>query len=367
MSNILFIANDDWYIKSHRSDLLIKAKYHFSKVGLLTNISKKTKLEKHIKIFDWQMNKKSINLFKIIFEVKKIFTTIKEFSPELIHCIGMKPIILMSILNFFINKKITYAFTGFGILDSRYSIKYKLMKKIFFFCFFYLSRNTTFKIIVQNTENKNYLINLGVSKNKIKFIPGTGLSFKKKIKTKVPKIKTILFAGRLLWSKGVKEFIECSNSKYFLNQNVKFLLIGSPDYGSSDAISVEYLKSQNDKNFTWLKKQKSLDKFFSKSYLFLYPSTYGEGTPRVVLEAFRHSLPVIAFRNPGCNDIIKNNLNGFLIEPKNTKKMINRLRFLLNNKTVRNKIGRNAYNYAKKNFSNKKVFIDTYKVWKQLL
>ena len=47
--------------------------------------------------------------------------------------------------------------------------------------------------------------------------------------------------------------------------------------------------------------------------------------------------------------------------------MINRLRFLLNNKTVRNKIGRNAYNYAKKNFSNKKVFIDTYKVWKQLL
>ena len=313
------------------------------------------------------MNKKSINFFRIIFEVKKIYKTIQCFSPNIIHCIGMKPIILMSIVNFFLNKKIIYDFTGFGILDYKYSLKYKFMKKIFFFCFFYLSKKTIFRIIVQNTENRNYLINLGISKKNIKLISGTGISFNKKKVKKFSKVKTILFAGRLLWSKGVKEFIACSNSKYLKKYNLKFLLIGSPDNGSSDAVSSEYLKLQKNKNFTWLQKKKSLDKFFSRSYIFLYPSTYGEGTPRVVLESFKHSVPVIAFRNPGSNDIIKNNFNGFLIEPKNIEEMINKIKFLLNNKTIRNKIGRNAFNYFKKNFSNKKIFFDTYNVWQDLL
>ena len=92
----------------------------------------------------------------------------------------MKPIILMSIVNFFLNKKIIYAFTGFGILDYKYSLKYKFMKKIFFLFFYLSKKKTIFRIIVQNTENRNYLINLGISKKNIKLISGTGISFNKK-------------------------------------------------------------------------------------------------------------------------------------------------------------------------------------------
>ena len=44
-------------------------------------------------------------------------------------------------------------------------------------------------------------------------------------------------------------------------------------------------------------------------------------------ESFKHSVPVIAFRNPSSNDIIKNNFNGFLIEPKNIEEMINKIKF----------------------------------------
>lgn len=367
MNNILFIANDDWYIKSHRQDLLLKTKLHFSKVGLLTNISNKIKFSNSLKVYNWKMNKKSINFFKVIFEIKKIFEVIKKFQPNLIHCIGMKPIILMSILNFLIDKKTVYAFTGFGILDSKYSIKYKLMKRIFFFIFVNLIKNKSFKIIVQNKENKNYLINSGISKKKISLIPGTGLDFNQKIKPRSYKRKIILLAGRLLWSKGIKEFIKCSKSRVLNSYKIKFLLIGDPDLGSTDAVPSDYLKSNINRNFIWLNKQKSLNKYFKKSYLFLYPSTYGEGTPRVLLESFKFSVPVIAFRNPGCNDIIKNNVNGFLIEPKNTDKMIKKITYLFENKIKRDKLGSNAYEYVKKNFSNQKIFLNTFKVWKDLL
>jgi glycosyltransferase involved in cell wall biosynthesis len=366
MNNILFIANDDWYIKSHRSDLLKRAKLYFSNVGILANLTNKKKLFKDIKVYDWKMNKKSINFFKILFDVNKINDAISNFSPNLIHCIGMKPIILMSILNFFINKKTIYAFTGFGILDSKYFLRYKLMKKIFFFFFKYFTKNKKFRIIVQNTENKHYLINLGILRKNIKLIHGTGFTFSKKKNYKYSKKKIILFAGRLLWSKGVKEFIECSNSKYLKDKDIQFLLAGKPDLGSIDAFPVEYLESNKNKNFVWLKKQKTLDGLLKKSYLFLYPSTYGEGTPRVVLESFKYSVPVIAFKNPGCNDIIKNNYNGFLIEPMNTNKMIKKINYLLENKVLRNKLGKNASKYLFKNFSNKKIFADTYKVWKNL-
>ncbi len=367
MNNILFIANNDWYIKSHREDLLLKTQSYFSKIGLLTNVSSKIKFSNNVKVFDWKMNKKSINFFNIIIEIKKIFTVIKKFQPKIIHCIGMKPIILMSILNFFINKKTVYAFTGFGILDSKYSIKYKLMKKIFFFIFFNLINNKSFKIIVQNKENRNYLINLGVSKKKISLIPGTGFNFDQKIKNKPYKKKIILLAGRLLWSKGVKEFIKCSKSKLLNSNKIQFLLIGDPDKGSTDAVPSNYLLSNLNRNFVWLNKQKSLNNYFKKSYLFLYPSTYGEGTPRVVLESFKFSVPVVAFKNPGCNDIIKNDWNGFLIEPKNTDKMIKKISYLIKNKIKRDELGSNAYEYVRKNFSNQKIFFNTYKVWKDLL
>ena len=119
------------------------------------------------------------------------------------------------------------------------------------------------------------------------------------------KKKIILFAGRLLWSKGVKEFIDCSKSKRLQGKDTQFFLVGSPDLGSTDAVSVNYLQSHKNEYFTWLKKQKTLNNLFKKSYLFLYPSTYGEGTPRVVLESFKYSVPVIAFKNSGCNSDIK--------------------------------------------------------------
>ena len=141
---------------------------------------------------------------------------------------------------FLIDKKTVYAFTGFGILDSKYSIKYKLMKRIFFFIFVNLIKNKSFKIIVQNKENRNYLINSGISKKKISLIPGTGLDFIQKIKPRSYKRKIILLVEDFYGQRELKNLLNALN-QVLNSYKIKFLLIGDPDLGSTDAVPSDYL------------------------------------------------------------------------------------------------------------------------------
>lgn len=88
-----------------------------------------------------------------------------------------------------------------------------------------------------------------------------------------------------------------------------------------------------------------LQDLFSKSSIFIFPSM-GEGFGLVVLEALSAGLPVIVSKNCCGTDIIKDGYNGFVIEAGDTKELINKINWFIENKEKLPEMSRNAIKTA---------------------
>jgi glycosyltransferase involved in cell wall biosynthesis len=134
---------------------------------------------------------------------------------------------------------------------------------------------------------------------------------------------TFLFASKLLISKGVEEYLKAAKNIIKKNLNAKFLIAGKYDPTQHDPISVNsYQKLLNEEKITYLGElsYRQMNEAFRKSTIFVLPS-YGEGLPKVLLEAAATGLPLITTDVPGCRDCIKNETNGKLISPRNISEL----------------------------------------------
>jgi len=139
----------------------------------------------------------------------------------------------------------------------------------------------------------------------------------------------ITYVGRIVNDKGINELIEAFQVLSNNFEDVKLLLIGDyiNEHDSISKESIELLK--NNKAITHLEFQEDVGKYFSISSLFVLPS-YREGLPNVLIEAGSYGLPLIATDINGCNEVIEHNLNGLLIEKKNSRALLEAIeRFIL--------------------------------------
>jgi glycosyltransferase involved in cell wall biosynthesis len=158
--------------------------------------------------------------------------------------------------------------------------------------------------------------------------------------------KIIVFLGRLHPVKGLDYLIE---SFYLITnryQNVSLLIIGK----GSELSAIRNLANKYNLNskifFNSKVSNKEIPNYLSACNIFVLPSL-SEGFPTVVLEAMASGLPIVATNVGGLPDIIQENKNGFLVEPKNPEKMAERILFLLNNPYECKKIGVYNKEYVK--------------------
>ena len=98
--------------------------------------------------------------------------------------------------------------------------------------------------------------------------------------------------------------------------------------------------------------------YFAISNCLVFPS-YREGFPNVVMQAGAMNLPVIASNINGCNEIIIQNVNGLLIDVKNSKAIVDAMKKMLNN---------DMYNTCV--YNSRKMIVERYEqsyIWSQIL
>ena len=69
------------------------------------------------------------------------------------------------------------------------------------------------------------------------------------------------------------------------------------------------------RSVTWVGERRDVREILASSDVFVLPSFYREGIPRVLLEAASMGLPLIATSTPGCEDVVRDGENGFLVSP----------------------------------------------------
>ncbi len=152
----------------------------------------------------------------------------------------------------------------------------------------------------------------------------------------------VLMAGRMIWSKGVREFAEAGAIVSQRRGNAMFLLAGPLEPGSPDPVPESYLRNCESPHFKWLGFRLDVPRLLQIADVVVLPSTYREGVPTILLEALATGKPIITTETPGCKEVVDAGENGFFVPPHDSAALAEAMEKLLADAPLRAAFGKQS-------------------------
>ena len=176
------------------------------------------------------------------------------------------------------------------------------------------------RIFFQNADDRDLFLQSGlVHQLQTGLLPGSGVNLARYVPVHIPRDTThssspfvFLLVARLLWDKGVGEFVAAARQVRLQEPNVRFQLLGFLDVQNRSAIDRATVEAWvNEGVIEYLGSTDNVDPFLAAADCVVLPS-YREGTPRTLLEAAAMAKPLIATDVPGCRNVVDDGVNGLL-------------------------------------------------------
>jgi glycosyltransferase involved in cell wall biosynthesis len=375
IKKIVFLGGEDVSARIDISKRLIKVGYEIEIIG---SEDAGLFVENNIKYTKLILNRE----FNITDDLKTIVTLrtlLKQFSEDVIvHAFDTKLTMFLPIASIGLKKiRVVRTINGMGriftaqnVTNSFLSLLYKLIHKS-------VKNNVDFTIF-QNSDNFKYFVKKGlVGKANSVVISSSGInlgdyseiveeSVKEDLKSKYIKYKlspTFILVSRMIKQKGISNFLEAAKLFYSNGYRANFLLVGQLD-SNKDSLALEYIDSYSE-YVNYLGKQTNIKELLSISDIFVLPTYYSEGVPRVLLEASAMSLALLTTNMPGCNDVLIDGFNGFTVEVNDTKDLYFKMSSLVENLDELNRMKINALKHVDK-FSLEKVTLQCHDVYSKV-
>ncbi|WP_164985116.1 glycosyltransferase family 4 protein [Ammoniphilus sp. CFH 90114] len=186
--------------------------------------------------------------------------------------------------------------------------------------------------------------------------------------------KVVLFVGKITRKKGIHSLIRAAKILKKKQKNLLILVVGGPDHGVNKKNSyfrrierLAYKKlGKNRVRFTGFLSSRKVAECYAIADVFVCPSIWKEPFGRVNIEAMASGLPVVASNRGGIKESVRHGKTGYLVNPRNIKKMAKYINRLLSNKSRRRKMGLAGYRLVAKKFSWHSVVSKLNKVYQSV-
>jgi glycosyltransferase involved in cell wall biosynthesis len=227
------------------------------------------------------------------------------------------------------------------------------------------------RLIVQNQDDFVAFRQARIAPpDQIRLIRSSGVDtvrFSPSRREKKEEITRVLFAARLLWDKGIGEYVEAARHLKDGNVSVELLLAGMPDAGNPSSVSMEQIRGWEAEGLIMhLGHVTDMPKLLSEVDMAVLPS-YREGAPRSLVEAAAAGLPIITTDVPGCREVVEHGVNGFLVPARQAKPLAEAIRFLHEHPEDRRRMGDAGREKAVREFDQRLVFEETHAIYRELL
>lgn len=368
---VLFVITEDWALISHRLHFVVAAMEAGYEVAIATRVNKHRKIlnDKGVKIFEWKLNRGSLNPIKELIAIFSLCKILSTFKPDIIHAVAQKPVIYSGLARK-IYKKASFVGTlgGVGFVFTSKSLKAKLLKPILKTLLKLALIGKKTRLILQNKDNVSTIKNINIiNKKDIRLVKGAGVETSKFLPSKIPmKTTIVILPARLLKDKGVREFVEVARNIKSLNIDAKFILVGDVDLDNPESIKqIEIDKWVASGIIEQWSRCDNIEKVYKLSSIVCLPS-YNEGLPKVLLEAGSCGRPVVAFDVPGCREVIKDGINGFLVDFNDIDGLGVAITKLIEDKKLCEQMGKNGRQIVKLHFSDFIINAQTFSVWEEV-
>jgi glycosyltransferase involved in cell wall biosynthesis len=374
MKKLLFIVNVDWFFISHRLPIAISAIKEGYEVHILTKVTSQLDvLERSgIIVHNAKLSRKKSG-FYLLTELFEIFSNIKKIKPDIVHLVTIKPLLLGGLASRILRvPAVVSAIAGLGVVYTSDGFLSKVRRKLISTIYYIALSHKNQKVIFQNIDDHNRLVS---TNNKLAekslLIPGSGVNlslYSVKDKDKDKAIPIVMFAGRLLESKGVKEFVQAAELVNKNSLQARFILVGDIDPLHPESITELDLDQWKKDRYIEIWGYKSdMYNVIPLASVIVFPSYYGEGLPKILIEAAACGRAVITTDHPGCRDAIDPNITGLLVPVKDAQTLADSIENLISNPEKCTKMGEAGRQLAEEKFDVRYVTERHISIFKDLL
>jgi glycosyltransferase involved in cell wall biosynthesis len=318
--HVVLVANTGWSVVRHRREQilgLVERGWRVSALATLTQNEAAAVRQLGAEPFCVPCEGNGANLAKNSLYFARLVKLLRRLRPDFVHNFSVKP----SIWGTFAAKAagvrgITCTITGAGPLRTdRQGVIQGLLRSLY--------RRALAGRVVTIFQNQNdlefFVRNRLTERERTAYIPGCGVD----IGALEPNFErtgaTFIMASRMLWSKGVREFVEAARAIKRQYPESKFLLLGgsSENYSSKnpDFVPAQILNDITQEGVVeWRGRvpPSMVENEMRDAAAVVLLSSYAEGVPRALIEAAALGAPIITTDAPGCRDVVVHRQSGFL-------------------------------------------------------
>ena len=348
--------NEEFFLLSHRREIALEAIRQGYDVTLVAkDTGRRAEVEAlGVRLIDLPVNPTGMNPLQEWRTFRFLWRLYRREQPDIIHHIGLKTVLWGGLAARLggIRAAVINAISGLGITFSKEPLSL-VARGILRIIRFSSGKRTYF--IFQNAEDHALFLKHKVTTaDKCIFTKGSGVDLHLFAHVPVPETTPvrILFSARMVEEKGVPTLVEAAESlKADYAGRVEFLLCGGLS-ANPKAIRREWLEEHCDDTYIrWLGHRNDVRELLGSCHIVAFPSYYREGVPKSLIEACAVGRPIITCDSIGCRDTVDDGDNGFLIPPHDSAALAGRLRQLIDDPQLRNRMGACSRAKAEAEFS----------------
>jgi len=355
---ILYLVSEDWYFISHRLPMARAAKQAGYDVHVATRIDECgdeiTREGFVLHPIHWQRG--SVNPFRLLAAVLETRRIYRQLKPDLVHHVAVVPAVVGSLAALGLPIVRLNALAGLGSAFTSDTVKARAARPFARLLLRWLLRRPKTAVLVQNPDDYAVVAALGLQKETIALIPGSGVDTDELVELPEPAGPfTIAFVGRLLEDKGVRPLVRAHELLNAKGRAVQTLLAGEPDPLNPASIPARVLDEwRHIANLRLLGHVDDIHTVWAQAHAAVLPSRR-EGLPKSLLEAAACGRPLIATDVPGCREIAREGINALLIPSDDPEALAKAIETLMNDRNLRARFGKASRQIAVDEYSGQRI------------
>ena len=369
---ILFLVAEDFSFWARRRPLARKAQEAGAEVWVMTcpgPYAEKLKRE-GFRVIPWEISRPSMNPLRELRAFLQVVKVYRSLRPELVHHFALKPVVYGGLAARLCKQvSCVHSIVGLGPSFTGRHWTMRLVRLLLLPLLRLALKNDASISIFQNQNNLDDLVALGtVPAERVVLIRGSGVNTAQFVPRPEPfGVPVVILPGRMLWEKGVREFVAAAEMLQARGVSARFVLVGEPDTGHTTSIPETQLREWAGSGVVeWWGQQDNMPEVLARSNLVCLPS-HGEGVPKSLIEAASSGRAIVACEVPGCTEVVRDGENGLLVPPQNPEALARALATLIQDPALRAKMGARGREIAVGEFADELVLPQVISVYRNLL
>jgi glycosyltransferase involved in cell wall biosynthesis len=350
---LLFFVTEDWYFVSHRLALAVAARDAGYAVTVVTRVDAHGDVirDAGLRLIPFDIDRSGVNPFKEAKTLLRLIRLWRRERPDIVHHVAMKPVLYGSIAARVarVPRQIN-ALAGMGWLFTSRAGLARLLKPVVRRGLIFLLRSDI--VLIQNPDDEALLRDAGIPQDRVRRIAGSGVDLTAfHVAPEGEGIISIVFPARLLWDKGIGEFVDAARRLKEKGVEARFLLAGDPDSSNPSAVSSAQIRAWVDEGVVehlgWVADMPAL---LSRCHIVCLPS-YREGLPKSLIEGAAAGRAIVTTDVPGCREVVRHGENGMLVPVRDAGALADALERLIANPEMRRRMGDSGRKRAEQEFA----------------